>query len=158
MEPPGNGAMIMKRSQISIAVSLLFAASLAVEAGTTTISTGGVYGGPKQSQAYCYAFNPTSTKTFYFVGSAQILKQDGTEVTSSATCYPGTHAPWLGTLEPLHTCVFSAELESGTSYGCRVTFRSTPPGVSKGGAKPNVRGTMDIRDAEDNVLTSSPLR
>ncbi len=147
----------MKRSQISIAVSALFAASLAVEAGTTTISTGGVYGGPKQSKAYCYVFNPTSTYTFYFVGFAQLLKQDGTEVTSSATCYPGTHGPWLGTLDPGRTCVFSAELESGTSYGCRVTL-STPPGVKKGGAKPNVRGTMDIRDAEDNVLTSSPLR
>lgn len=148
----------MKRSTLVIAVSALFAASLAVEAGTTTISTGGVYGGPKQSKAYCYVFNPTSTKTFYFVGFAKIIKQDGTEVTRAGTCYPGTHAPWLGMLDPLQTCVFSAELESGSSYGCLVTLRSTPLGGSDAGAKPNVRGTLDIRDGDDNVLTSSPLR
>lgn len=149
----------MKRPLNVLAISALFAASLAVEAGTTTISTGGVYGGPRQTKAYCYVFNPTSAKTYYFVGFAKIIKQDGTDVRSAQTCFPGAHGPWLGSLFPQRTCVFSADLESGTTYACRVTLRSTPPGSETNpGGKPDVRGTLDIRDAEDNVLTSSPLR
>jgi hypothetical protein len=89
----------------------------------------------------------------YYFGSAELINQDGTPVPNfHATCDPGTHAPFSVILAK-ETCQVSASIEKGSAYGCRWTVLSHQKGV-----KPNLRGTMDIRDAAEHVLASSPLR
>lgn len=119
-------------------------------ADITTISAGGVYGGHNQTKAYCYAMNP-DTKS-YFIDSIELIKQDGAVVATSGTCFPGTrgYSPYVGAGG---TCQISADIAADAAYGCRWVIRD----FNKG-ARPNIRGTMDIRDNSDKVLTSSPLR
>lgn len=128
--------------------------SIAAIADRTTISTGGVYGGPSQTDLYCYAFNPSTD--FYRISYAKLIMEDGSEVAYHGTCWPGAHDPFPLSINPGQTCQMYAPIANNATYSCRWVFQTYLPAGK--GLKPNVRGTMDIRDAQGRVLTSSPLR
>lgn len=136
----------------SLAAFALAGISTTAIADRTIISTGGVYGGPNQTDIYCYAFNPGTES--YRISLVQLIKEDGSQVAYHGTCYPGQHAPFpLANIHAGRTCQISAPIANNSTYSCRWVFQADGTGV-----KPSVRGTMDVRDAQGHVLTSSQLR
>ncbi len=120
----------------------------APSAARTILATGGVYGGPEQKRAYCYVFNGGAKDIRLW--APEIIKQDGTQPDQHVidTCSSRfSPPPWI--LPAGQTCLVGVEIEQSVTYACRVVIQGTGP---------NVRGTMDLRDEGDHVLTSSQLR
>lgn len=129
-------------------VLALSLSSIQASAYAAVLATGGVYGGPDQHKAYCYLFNQTPIAVIQIL-SAEIIKQDGTILQippSDNSCHP-VDAP--NPLSPLHSCVLAVPVEDNATYGCRIVIE---------GKAAAVRGTLDIRNENESVLTSSPLR
>lgn len=116
-------------------------------AAASVLATGGVYGGPEQRRVYCNIFNGGSE--LLYLEEPDLLSQDGARLSNNVvnTCIARGPPPWP--LPPDGTCVAGADIAQSATYACRVVIR---------GPKGKVRGTMDIRDESDQLLTSSPLR
>lgn len=131
-----------------ISILGLTLSSVQASAFAAVLATGGVYGGPDQQKVYCYLFNQTNIAAIQIL-SAEIIKQDGTVLPIPATdnsCHP-LNAP--NPLLPLHSCLLTVPIENNATYGCRIVIE---------GKAVAVRGTLDIRNVNEGVLTSSPLR
>ena len=107
----------------------------------STIATGGVYGGATQASTTCYVFNAGPDEIT--VESLQIIAQDGTPTTDFDVCSGVT-------LNPSESCSAAAVGLAQEAHSCVVTYR--------GHWWNQVRGTMDVRATDNEVLTSSPLR
>lgn len=113
------------------------------------LATGGVYGGPTQHKAYCYVFNAQPIRSVN-IAAAEIIDQNGSSLPipqEGNTC-----TNWRTPVKALpagQTCVLGAEIANNSTHACRVVVK---------GKKLKLRGTMDIRDVNDIVLTSSELR
>jgi hypothetical protein len=132
--------------------ALFWMGLLAVPAGgdTTTIAVGGLYGGPTQAMIRCYVFNPGTVG--YFIQGSGLIAEDGNRLLSGRSCaFPITHDPAIY-LEGGRTCQEWTRIAPGSSYGCYWSLQAPP------GTKPVVRGTLDIRDADNRILISAPLR
>lgn len=105
----------------------------------TVLASGGVFGGPGQDKAFCQVFNVGRDVT---INVAEIIAENGTVL-------PQLRNTCNGTLFRFNTCVVASEIENDASYACRIVIRRS---------NANVRGALDLRDAADNVLVSSPLR
>jgi hypothetical protein len=132
---------IMKKMSLAlIATALLFLCPIRLSHAAAVLATGGVYGGPSQKYVYCYVFNAGSkTLTFSTDRYYGILNQSGQAV-----------SPWTATsIAPNKTLAIGASIANNTTYACRIGLVQ---------AKTNARGTLDIRDVNQNVLVNSPLR
>lgn len=113
------------------------------------LATGGVYGGPTQHKAYCYVFNSQPIRSVN-IAAAEIIDQNGSSLPilqEGNTC-----TNWRTPFKALpagQTCVLGVEIANNSTHACRVVVK---------GKKLKLRGTMDIRDVNDIVLTSSELR
>ncbi|MFO1417075.1 MAG: hypothetical protein U1E83_00255 [Methylotetracoccus sp.] len=125
---------------MSLTATAAVLAMIAVPVSAASLATGGVYGGPQQKFAYCYVFNAGASVS---LGRAQIIDQNGNVVSGPGSCQ-GQFLPLKG------TCQLSANIANNLTYGCRVQVSDQ--------AAAGLRGTLDIRDASENVLVSSPLR
>jgi hypothetical protein len=106
------------------------------------LATGGQYGGTAQAIDVCYVFNAGSSPVQ--LQSLVIRDQNGTAVDGDDHCAGVT-------LEPTQTCAFGVTLPiNQNSYSCTVQ-------VAKG-SKEDLRGIMDTRDSNQNVLINSILR
>jgi hypothetical protein len=106
------------------------------------LATGGQFGGNNQAFDYCYVFNAGSSPVH--IQSAVIRDQTGTAVAGDGDCTGAT-------LTPTQTCVVGVTLPiTQNSYSCTVQ-------VDKG-RKEDLRGIMDTRDSDNNVLINSILR
>jgi hypothetical protein len=124
----------------ALIASLLLFSPMRFSNAAAMLATGGVYGGPSQKYVYCYLFNagPT-TLTFSTDRYYGILNQSGQAV-----------SPWTAaSIAPNKTLAIGASIANNTTYACRIGLVQ---------AKTNARGTLDIRDVNQNVLVNSPLR
>lgn len=127
------------------------------------LAVGGVYGGPSQKYAFCTVTNQGSTDVTWTYSdsngsngvSAHIVDQAGQEMADiidhkrQPSCIP--YIPGYPTYR-LHagdTCLLASVVAPNASYGCVLGFDE---------GKANVVGTLDLRDANYNVLISVPLR
>jgi hypothetical protein len=124
------------RNVIALATGAVLLAGTAARADDPLLlATGGVYGSLAQNSAACYVFNaggsPVAVSMF-------ILDETG------GSAGPFTRTVVLpGTIAAVVNFITNSQ-----AYSCRIF----------GTASANLRGVMDIRDVNDNVLSSSDLR
>jgi hypothetical protein len=138
------------RSVIALAAGLALLAGTAARAqenAATTgfpgfpnllLATGGVYGGPAQANAFCYVFNAGTVTQHIAIG---IRDQTG-----------GFVGP-LTTVQSRKGTISAAAgaIANNVAYSCTVLGAT-------GTSATNLRGVMDIRDVNSNVLINSNLR
>ena len=125
------------RNVIALATgSALLAGAAAPADAPLLLATGGVYGGITQNYAVCYVFNAGTSPVAVLM---EIRDQTGgfAGAPTSTVVLPGT-------ISAVANFVVNDE-----SYSCTIT--GTP-------ATANLRGGMDVRDVDENVLISSDLR
>lgn len=138
--------MITERTLFAFLLACLVSPTLNADA---ILATGGVYGGPTQHKAYCYVFNTRPVEAAD-IAAAELIDQSGNSLPIPQEGNTCTY--WRTPVKALpagQTCVFGVDIANNLTYACRVVVK---------GKKLKLRGTMDIRDVSDNVLTSSPLR
>jgi hypothetical protein len=106
------------------------------------LASGPVFGGNSQDSAHCYAFNTSSTATRII--SAAIRDQSGAVVSGTNNCNGVI-------LNQFQTCNIDVGPLSIQTYECNFQTGSTD-------ASSRLRGELDIRDANGNVLVNSELR
>jgi hypothetical protein len=123
------------------------------------LAVGGIYGGPSQRYAFCTVSNqgPTDINLSYSDSHgllAHIVDQAGQTMPDlidrkrQPSCIP--YIPGISTtLHAGDTCLLASVVAPSSSYGCVL-------GIDEGTA--NVVGTLNLRDANYNVLISVPLR
>ena len=145
-----------------VVTSLLLLASGAARA-QNVIATGGVYGGPTPHQETCYVFN-AGTSIIPFAAGARIVGENQSFPLTASSCAnidvtTGAAGPFH--LLPGQMCfiTIAGGLPGGDTnqpWGC--SFTTMPPGAPISALYPNLRGVMDIRDSNGNVLINSNLR
>jgi hypothetical protein len=100
------------------------------------LATGGVYGGISQNHDVCYAFNPTKTVTPQLV---MIIRDQSGGILGTTT----------GVVLPGRIIAVATYVANNLPYSCTV-FSTT--------AVTDLRGVMDVRDVNNNVLINSNLR
>jgi hypothetical protein len=124
------------------------------------LAVGGVYGGPSQKYAFCTVTNqgPTDVTWTYSDSngvSAHIVDQAGQEMADiidhkrQPSCIPYLPGYPTNRLLAGDTCLLASVVAPNSSYGCALGFDE---------GKAHVVGTLDLRDANYNVLISVPLR
>ena len=107
------------------------------------LAAGSLFGSTAQSRAVCVFYNAGNTNVT--LRGFQITDPSGTSQTLIINqC--GTSPAALG---PRTACGIAAAASNNTSYSCRV--RIVPD-------KTNVRGVLDMRDTDQNVLATVDLR
>jgi hypothetical protein len=125
------------RSVIALAAGSVLLAGTAARAQSVVLATGGVFGGVNQNYAVCYAFNAGTTK----VPAVTVVVRDQNG---------GITARTLCAVNPGAMCAVQAGLVSTVAYSCTIT--------GAGASAANLRGVLDIRDVNSNVLINSNLR
>jgi len=105
-----------------------------------TIAAGGLYGGPSQSVALCYVFN------FGFATQPNVTMwdQNGHPVPLSFNNCNTLVAAGA-------TCVALANIANNMTYSCGAA------GTTYQGNIPNLRGVLELRDANGHPLMNTPL-
>ncbi len=127
----------MFRNKILIAASVL-ALSPAIHADT--LASGAMYGGLSQTNGVCYIYNAGTGPVS--ISSRTISREPGTAL---AQFYNNCGA----VLAAGSSCGFAANVVNSSAHFCRVV-------VSPSGEE--VRGTIEMRDAQGRVLSNSDLR
>jgi len=139
----------MPSLQSFIPAVTLLVTSLSAQADVL-LATGGVFGGSVQNKAYCYVYNGSTKKPIGIVRS-EIVRQDGIVLPidpKDNTCdVAGSDLPHA--LSPSQTCIVASKIQNDAAYGCRIVLKQKSR---------TVRGTLDIRDSNEQVLVSSALR
>ncbi len=119
------------------------AACAAVIAGATpaaaeTLSSPPIFGGFRQTAVVCYLFNAgTSAIT---ISKLVIYTESGAIAGQTGTC--------PAKLQPNKTCQLAPVVVSNTAHICKVTLSD----------KANARGSVEVRDANSNILARADLR
>jgi hypothetical protein len=125
------------KSKLMIGAALL---SIGTVANAETLAGGAVYGGFAQKLAACYLFNAgigpvtVTTNSIYQEGIAAPL------ALTTDTC---------NTLAPGATCVIATNIGNNATHSCRMV-------VSPTGS--DIRGSIELRDGQNNVLNNMELR
>jgi hypothetical protein len=128
---------VMLKTKLLIAASVL-ALSPAIHADT--LASGAMYGGPSQTNAVCYIYNAGTGPVS--INSRTLSREPGVVLAPFYNnCGVGLAAG--------KSCGFAANVVNNAAHFCRVV-------VSPSGA--DVRGTIEMRDAQGRVLTNADLR
>jgi hypothetical protein len=120
-------------------IGAMLCASTAGYAGSI-LAAGSIYGGPSQVRAVCYIYN--AGKTPVTLSGPEITNQNGVQQTLVINqC--GT------TLSAGITCGVAANIANNSTYSCKATL---------GAHAANVRGILEVRDVDQNVLQNIELR
>jgi hypothetical protein len=136
---------LLVRSVIALATGSALLAWTAVRAGdlvtatTTTLATGGVFGGVSQNYTVCYAFNS---------GTSPVLRATLT-IRDQNGGIAATNSPLGCTVAASQMCAIIVGVSPTSAYSCTITTNSANAA--------NLRGVMDMRDVNSNVLINSNL-
>ncbi len=125
-----------KQLVLSLVVAL---SSAGVAHAEQTLAAGSLYGGPSQTRAVCYIFNAGPTVNIVFM---DMYDQNGVTV-------PLDIRQCGGPLATGQSCGIAGNITNNSTYSCSA---NVTPG------KTNVRGILEVRDANQNSLTNIELR
>ena len=134
----------LNHSVIALVVSLVLLTSTAAGAVSFNyLATGDVFGGVTQTSAHCYVFNVGA--------SIKILSGAIRDDTGAIVPVPASSDTCTGaTLAQFKSCTIDANGPlTFQTYECTILTRGSTAGL---------RGVMDIRDSNMNVLINSNLR
>jgi hypothetical protein len=123
---------------LAIALASGGAAQAADDSGKI-LAAGSLYAGPSQAQAVCYIYNPGPDVNIVFM---DIYDQNGVVL-------PLAIRQCGGTLSSGQSCGIAGDIANNSSYSCAA--RVLPN-------KDEVRGILEIRDANQNSLTNIEMR
>ncbi|MBT9097487.1 hypothetical protein [Methylovulum psychrotolerans] len=108
------------------------------------------FGGNSQASVVCYLFNAGTS--FVQITSKRIYSVASTGSASSALSLTlnGTCGTFLS---PNQICSFSANVTSADVNACKAVFWSSIPSRYE-----SIRGEMEIRDINGNILRAQPLK
>lgn len=117
--------------------------ALGSAAGADEILAGGnLFGGPAQSRVVCLFYNAGDTSVR--LTSFEITDQFGTPMPLVIDQCTAANSR----IRPGRTCGIAADITSQFSFSCRATMAD----------KQNMRGVLDLRDADQHVLANTQLR
>jgi hypothetical protein len=112
-------------------------------AGADEILAGGnLFGGPLQSRVVCLFYNAGGANVR--LTSFEIADQFGTPMPLVIDQCTAVNSR----IRPGRTCGIAADITNQFSFSCRATMAD----------KQNMRGVLDIRDADQHVLANTQLR
>jgi hypothetical protein len=128
------------RSGLSTAAVVSILCTSLTGHAATILAAGSLYGGPAQVRAVCYVYNAGNSPVRLSV--PEITDQNGTPVTLVINqC--GT------SLSAGRTCGVAANIADNSTYSCKTVV---------GAGATNIRGILEVRDVNQNVLQNMQLR
>ncbi len=129
----------MKR-RLALGLVMALGSGSAVQAGSAQIlAAGSLYGGPLQTRAVCYIFNAGPSAN---VVGIDIYDQNGVPVRKVIDQCGGS-------LAFAQSCGVAGDIANNSSYSC---IAQVLPNKSE------VRGILEVRDANQNSLTNIEMR
>jgi hypothetical protein len=128
------------KNQLVLGLAIAIGSGSAVQAGSAQIlAAGSLYGGPTQTRAVCYIFNAGPSAN---VVGIDIYDQNGVPV-------PKVIDQCGGPLAFGQSCGVAGDITNNSSYSCIAQVRPN---------KSEVRGILEVRDANQNSLTNIEMR
>lgn len=147
----GNGYTRKRLNYRGVAlVTSLVLLLISSAAHADVLATGAVYGGPTTHTVTCYIFNagPTSVQIL----NGNIYDETGrTYLFTFNTCSSGASISGIVNLGANKICGISVDNASNPNQAWSCSFGTL-------GGTPLVRGVLDLRDINNNVLINSDLR